>query len=237
MINFFRKIRKKMADDNKPMKYLLYAIGEIALVVIGILLAFQVNNWKEGRSQRKTEQLFLTDLLHDLTLDSIQLASMHETDTERFRTKPLLLKYLRKESTSPDSIIFYFDKQFNIPITPFVPNSTTMEEGKLSSGLSFLGDRQLRRSIVSLYENYNFNEKGESIYLRKFNEIQGQIFPVVKDLRHPTLEEISIFQKHPEFINMLAFNYGDGQYHKLTFLVNQNAELLARIRSHIKLNW
>jgi len=51
MINFFRKIRKKMADDNppdgragKPMKYMRYAIGEIVLVVIGILIALQVNN-------------------------------------------------------------------------------------------------------------------------------------------------------------------------------------------------
>ena len=45
MINFFRKIRKKMADDSKPMKYLRYAIGEILLVVIGILIAIQINNW------------------------------------------------------------------------------------------------------------------------------------------------------------------------------------------------
>ena len=49
MIPFFRKIRKKMADDNKPMKYMRYAVGEIALVVIGILIALQINTWNEGR--------------------------------------------------------------------------------------------------------------------------------------------------------------------------------------------
>lgn len=49
MINFYRKIRKKMADDNKPLKYARYAIGEIVLVMIGILLALQVNNWNEKR--------------------------------------------------------------------------------------------------------------------------------------------------------------------------------------------
>ena len=55
MINFFRKTRKKMADDNKPIKYMRYAIGEIVLVVIGILIAIQVNNWNE---KRKTEKQF-----------------------------------------------------------------------------------------------------------------------------------------------------------------------------------
>ena len=49
MIPFFRKIRKKMADDNKPLKYMRYAIGEIVLVVIGILIALQINTWNEER--------------------------------------------------------------------------------------------------------------------------------------------------------------------------------------------
>jgi hypothetical protein len=52
MINFFRKIRKQLADDNKPLKYARYAIGEIVLVMIGILLALQVNNWNEDRIKK-----------------------------------------------------------------------------------------------------------------------------------------------------------------------------------------
>ena len=49
MIKFFRKIRRKLLTENKISKYLLYAIGEIILVVIGILIALQVNNWNEDR--------------------------------------------------------------------------------------------------------------------------------------------------------------------------------------------
>lgn len=48
MIPFFRKIRKTLADDNKPIKYFRYAIGEVVLVVIGILIALQINNWNES---------------------------------------------------------------------------------------------------------------------------------------------------------------------------------------------
>jgi len=52
MIPFFRKIRKQMVDQNKPMKYMRYAIGEIALVVIGILIVLSINNWNQHRNNR-----------------------------------------------------------------------------------------------------------------------------------------------------------------------------------------
>ncbi len=62
MINFFRKIRKKLADDNKPLKYARYAIGEIVLVVIGILIALSINNWNETRKYLKIEIRYLNAL-------------------------------------------------------------------------------------------------------------------------------------------------------------------------------
>ena len=49
MIRFFRSIRQQLMNENKPAKYLKYAVGEVLLVMIGILLALQVNNWNEGR--------------------------------------------------------------------------------------------------------------------------------------------------------------------------------------------
>jgi len=70
MINFFRRIRKQLADDNKPLKYMRYAIGEILLVVIGILIALQVNNWNEYRQERKSELNFLSRIREDLMVDN-----------------------------------------------------------------------------------------------------------------------------------------------------------------------
>ena len=52
MIPFFRKIRKQMADDNRPLRYMRYATGEIVLVDIGILIALQINNWNEQKKIR-----------------------------------------------------------------------------------------------------------------------------------------------------------------------------------------
>ncbi|WGK63950.1 DUF6090 family protein [Croceiramulus getboli] len=62
MIKFFRKIRQRLLVENKFTKYLLYALGEIALVMIGILLALQVNNWNEQRKMKAEEQELLANL-------------------------------------------------------------------------------------------------------------------------------------------------------------------------------
>jgi hypothetical protein len=66
MINFFRKIRKKLSDDNKPLKYMMYALGEIILVVIGILIALQINNWNEDRKRRAIEIKIYEEIFHEL---------------------------------------------------------------------------------------------------------------------------------------------------------------------------
>ncbi|HAT67789.1 MAG TPA: hypothetical protein DCS66_24850, partial [Flavobacteriaceae bacterium] len=66
MIKFFRKIRQNLISQGKTAKYLKYAIGEIALVVIGILIALQINNWNETRKEKKVETVILSILLEDL---------------------------------------------------------------------------------------------------------------------------------------------------------------------------
>ncbi|NNK81437.1 MAG: hypothetical protein HKO93_08050 [Flavobacteriales bacterium] len=64
MIKFFRHIRKRMLKENRLTRYTLYAIGEIFLVMIGILLALQVSNWNQERIAHKKERLLL-DALHE----------------------------------------------------------------------------------------------------------------------------------------------------------------------------
>ena len=76
MIPFFRKIRKKMADDNKPLKYLRYAIGEIVLVIIGILLALQINNINSDRIEKNTFERNLQFVIEDLEQDKIDLLEL-----------------------------------------------------------------------------------------------------------------------------------------------------------------
>jgi hypothetical protein len=69
MIKFFRKIRYDLMEKNKTGKYLKYAIGEILLVVIGILIALSINNWNENRKERNAEQTLYETLISSLESD------------------------------------------------------------------------------------------------------------------------------------------------------------------------
>jgi hypothetical protein len=73
MINFFRKIRRQLANENKFQKYSRYAFGEILLVVIGILIALQVNNWNENRKQNAQFNITLEQLYNSIKFDTDNL--------------------------------------------------------------------------------------------------------------------------------------------------------------------
>ena len=73
MIKFFRKIRQQMIKENKVSKYFLYAIGEIILVVIGILIALSINNWNEDKKNRELERTILSEIEYTLNKNTSQL--------------------------------------------------------------------------------------------------------------------------------------------------------------------
>lgn len=95
MPTLFKNIRRKLASENKTAAYLRYAMGEILLVVIGILIALQVNNWKEDIQNHKLEKTTLENIRSDLVLqqgiinDQLQFESVTVAETD---TASLFLK-------------------------------------------------------------------------------------------------------------------------------------------------
>ncbi|MDX1630200.1 MAG: DUF6090 family protein, partial [Fulvivirga sp.] len=69
MLTFFRKIKKSLIASGSVQRYLIYAMGEIALVVIGILIALQINNWNEERKENRQIVVYLTGLIEALNDD------------------------------------------------------------------------------------------------------------------------------------------------------------------------
>ena len=84
MIKFFRRIRQKLLSENRFNKYLLYAIGEIVLVVLGILIALQINNWNEKRNNLDLANNYISNLIEEL---NIQIATLDDIYISRFDRK------------------------------------------------------------------------------------------------------------------------------------------------------
>jgi hypothetical protein len=120
MINFFRKKRKKLADDNNALKYARYAIGEIALVVVGILIALSINNWKENRKELVKESILLKQLQSEFSINLKQLDQKIAIRKELMHSTKQLFKYIdNPDQRNKDSIDFYIAR--TIPYTTFDP--------------------------------------------------------------------------------------------------------------------
>lgn len=83
MIKFFRRIRQSLLSENKFSKYLIYAVGEIILVVIGILIALQINNWNNDKANKKEEEFILKNLNFEFRKNKTDLESI-KLDYQQF---------------------------------------------------------------------------------------------------------------------------------------------------------
>jgi len=119
MINFFRKIRKKLADDNKPLKYARYAVGEIFLVVIGILIALSINNWNEENKKNSLKSTYIKSLESDLENDIIFLNSEIKSIQKDLTKSKSLSTRLSSSKATIDTLVkivrFEFDPQTGGP--------------------------------------------------------------------------------------------------------------------------
>ncbi len=160
MIKFFRRIRQQLVSENQTSKYLLYAFGEILLVVIGILIALQINTWNQDSINRHNEQGYLLQLLTELKADSLTL---HQQQIRFENNLPIIDSFLQALNQSDNQKAFnqsfrrYLKKVWGA--TYFNSNNATFEEMKSSAKLGIIADKQLRNNIVTLYNNLKLTEK------------------------------------------------------------------------------
>src|SRR5210317_368794 len=121
MIKFFRHIRQNLIMENKTGKYLKYAIGEIVLVVIGILIALQINNWNEQRKERIQEKIFLKRFEVELNTNLENILNAISLNKSRIQRAEFLSRTIDNPQLAVDSS-GYFVKSIehagytNIPI-------------------------------------------------------------------------------------------------------------------------
>ena len=144
MIKFFRKIRQRLLQENRVSKYFKYAIGEILLVMIGILLALQVNNWNETRKERLQEIILLKQLLSDFNSNLEQLDQKMSMREDFKNSSKKLLSYIDNPNIAAiDSIENHIGK--TMPYASFDPISADLAS---SGELKLISNNTLKQAVT-----------------------------------------------------------------------------------------
>jgi len=153
MIKFFRKIRQKLLSENKFSKYLIYAIGEIILVVIGILIALQINNWNEQKKADRIENIFLKRLLVDLKKDKDYLESIYSRRESQIRAAKNIINF--SIAIKIDSIIFQLPNMLTISSwQETTSNQNTFLELISSGNLNIIKSDSIKDELLRLDRSY-----------------------------------------------------------------------------------
>jgi len=153
VFRFFRTLRQRLLIENRFNKYLLYAIGEIALVMVGILLALQVNNWNEERKQRQVENKYFFNLKNDLHADLERLEAMMALAGTKVQAAKRLKRKADRDSVG-SLYDFSGDMLALIFVDEFRPNDNTYEEMKSSGNFSTLRNDDLKLKLMDLKKTY-----------------------------------------------------------------------------------
>ena len=151
MIKFFRHIRKSLLIENKTGKYIKYAIGEIVLVVIGILIALNINNWNEANKLKTQEIKIYKEILSDMSLTLSEVEKDMKAHNYALQQNKILLEHLVNRRPYSDSI---FRLMFSLNIDLQVYPKTSGYDALNSIGLNLLSNDSIRIEITNLYQLY-----------------------------------------------------------------------------------
>ena len=212
MIGFFRKIRKQLADDNKPLEYMRYAIGEIVLVVIGILIALSINNWNTHNQETKELHNHLKNIQNNLRGDLISLEEARIFRDSSISYSQTYLRLAKKDEITIDdfSMIENSDYKAYYDLN-FEPRTSGFETLKNSGSIGKLSGTKIEASLNEYYylvgkiiereESLNHNVESleniahsENIQLRNF------------EIQHNTKNKEEYFSTHQKELKELLNN-------------------------------
>lgn len=151
MIKFFRKIRQQLLTENKLSKYLVYAIGEIVLVVIGILIALQINNWNENRKTNIKIKNSLIALKSDLTQDTLLIRKRLPFINEQYILNESLRIRVANSNATVDTLVQIMRFEFNPNWVVQLPYNTNTYNSLISTGLIENLSDTLKVNIKNFY--------------------------------------------------------------------------------------
>ncbi|HEY3371039.1 MAG TPA: DUF6090 family protein [Prolixibacteraceae bacterium] len=229
MIPIFRKLRKQMAADNRPMQYLRYAIGEIVLVVIGILIALQINNWNEVQKVKAKTRTVFIEILKDLDKDILQV---NENIDHLEEKDSLLDRVLSKVVTAKEILSMGKYRSLITSYTTTTINTKGYESlMELTSNLPDDSYRDEIEQIKSLYEvtKINLDRSGNAVasFSKKTMEKYSDNYAWFSAYENPQKEEIAFFLNNPFYLND-AYTYriySTGNYLRDLYVFKYDAAL------------
>jgi hypothetical protein len=150
MLRFLRKERLQTIQNTGMMKYLAYAFGEILLVVIGILIALQINNWNEQRKLTAKERKLLKEMASNLSEDIMDFDYNIKGTKMRTRANEVMLQVLTEGLPMHDSLLHHFS---NYVGSYQLTENTGAYDNLKSIGFDLVRDDELRQKITRLYSN------------------------------------------------------------------------------------
>lgn len=155
MIKFFRTIRQNLLSDGKTGKYLKYAFGEILLVVLGILIAIQLNSAKDKNNERIEEIGRLENILSDLNQDKVALKNIIERRKSKANSAKIMEGFYHTKKV--DNLTDYYSNWVNVVIwEAHNPSLLTFKELLNSGELSSLSNEGIKQLLLQI--DYNYNE-------------------------------------------------------------------------------
>jgi hypothetical protein len=181
MIPFFRKIRFQQAENNQFLKYSRYAIGEIVLVVIGILIALQINNWNEDRKKLKLKASYEASLISDLARDTLMLGKLIDENEKTMESLQMQRKRFLGPDTPIDTLVkiarHEFNPDFNVR---FKYNRNTLNT-LISSGNIDLFSQEINQMLMNLVSSQDLERENSNffsqVYMNKISRFSDE-FPV-----------------------------------------------------------
>jgi len=212
MIKFFRKIRYNLMKTGKTGKYFKYAIGEIILVVIGILIALQINNWNENRKAKEKEIKLLIELKDDLLETKNDLLTDIEKAKQILNTTNSIYKAIIQDQIS-DITPFKLSTSYILETAMLFPKLSAYEAIQ-SEGITIISNDNLRKKITDFYQ----------LHLKRVVAAESYLEEVNNKLLKPYLNEVSSYGSICEDCEDLYALYSPNQETQLNFYLIPNAD-------------
>jgi hypothetical protein len=232
MIKFFRKIRYDLMEKNKTAQYLKYAIGEIILVVIGILLAISISAWNIERNLGKSNEVYLIKLLDELNsninrLDFLILPNNGQIGLDSVVKNCLYILPRFSKGLEKSDYMFLLNNEKYLGSSQLNLNDATYEELLNTGKLYSFGSDILIKAVKDYYKRYErekyYNEMWKNVGITGLDLYLGAMIKLIND--HKFSPETFSLHNYPWVFDKNSKNYIDLQLSIEKFRINQSLDL------------